>query len=181
VYLAEIATPGHRGFYCAWQSASQQVAVIFASLLGVLVNSLIPAEQMAAWGWRIPVLIGCLIIPLILIFRRSLKETEEFAPRKRHPTTGEVLRIIGENWSVVLSGVLLSSLTTTTFYLITAYTPTFGKTVLHFTDIQNLSVRSASASPTCFGCRWAGRCRIGSGAARCCLRSPRRQSSPPTR
>src|SRR6202008_1097273 len=34
VYLSEIATPGHRGFYCAWQSASQQVAVIFAGLLG---------------------------------------------------------------------------------------------------------------------------------------------------
>jgi MFS family permease len=63
--------------------ASQQVAVIFASLLGVLVNSLIPTEQMAAWGWRIPVLIGCLSIPLILILRRSLKETEEFASRKR--------------------------------------------------------------------------------------------------
>ena len=63
VYLAEIATPGHRGFYCSFQSASQQVAVVFASLLGVVLNSIIPAEQMAAWGWRIPLLIGCLIAP----------------------------------------------------------------------------------------------------------------------
>ena len=28
VYLAEIATPGRRGFYTAWQSGSQQVAVV---------------------------------------------------------------------------------------------------------------------------------------------------------
>ena len=35
VYLAEIAKPGHRGFYVAWQSASQQVAVLFAALLGL--------------------------------------------------------------------------------------------------------------------------------------------------
>ncbi|MGI4858715.1 MAG: MFS transporter, partial [Janthinobacterium lividum] len=35
VYLSEIATPGKRGFFCAWQSASQQVAVIFAASLGV--------------------------------------------------------------------------------------------------------------------------------------------------
>jgi MFS family permease len=34
VYLAEIATPGHRGFYCSWQSASQQISVICAALLG---------------------------------------------------------------------------------------------------------------------------------------------------
>jgi metabolite-proton symporter len=140
VYLAEIATPGHRGFYCAWQSASQQVAVIFASLLGVLVNTLIPAEQMAAWGWRIPILIGCLIIPLILILRRQLKETEAFDAQKHHPTAPEVLRIIGDNWTVVVEGVLLSSLTTTTFYLITAYTPTFGKNVLHFADVDSLIV-----------------------------------------
>jgi len=140
VYLAEIATPGHRGFYCSWQSASQQVAVIFASLLGVLVNTLIPPEQMVAWGWRIPILVGCLIIPLILILRRSLKETDAFKAQKHHPSASEVLRIIADNWTLVLSGVMLSSLTTTTFYLITAYTPTYGKSVLHFADIQSLLI-----------------------------------------
>src|ERR1700723_309183 len=35
VYLSEIATPGHKGFYVSWQSASQQVAVMVASILGV--------------------------------------------------------------------------------------------------------------------------------------------------
>ena len=140
VYLAEIATPGNKGFYCSWQSASQQVAVIFASLVGVSLNYLIPAEQMLAWGWRIPLLIGCLIIPLILVLRRSLKETEEFEKRKRHPTGAEVLRLIAGNISVVLLGVLLSTLTTTTFYLITAYTPTFGKQVLGFVERDNLIV-----------------------------------------
>ena len=85
VYLAEIATPGNKGFYCSWQSASQQVAVIFASLVGVSLNYIIPAEQMTAWGWRVPLLIGCLIIPLILVLRRSLKETEAFQAQKHHP------------------------------------------------------------------------------------------------
>jgi MFS transporter, MHS family, citrate/tricarballylate:H+ symporter len=140
VYLAEIATPGQRGFYCSFQSASIQVAVVFASLLGVLLNTIIPAEQMAVWGWRIPLLIGCLIAPLILQLRRSLKETEDFKSRKRHPTASEALRIIGENWTVVLEGVMLSSLTTTTFYLITAYTPTFGSQVLHFAPRDSLIV-----------------------------------------
>ncbi|MDL2424768.1 MFS transporter, partial [Pseudomonas sp. BAgro211] len=38
VYLAEIAPPGKRGFFVSWQSASQQVAVVFAGLLGVILN-----------------------------------------------------------------------------------------------------------------------------------------------
>src|SRR4029450_6538339 len=28
VYLSEMATPGHKGFYASWQSAGQQVAIL---------------------------------------------------------------------------------------------------------------------------------------------------------
>src|SRR5579871_3168998 len=33
VYLSEIATKGNKGFYCSWQSGSQQVAVVFAAVV----------------------------------------------------------------------------------------------------------------------------------------------------
>jgi len=36
-----------------------------------------------------------------------------------------------QNWPLVTIGTLLSVLTTTTFYLITTYTPTFGQRALH--------------------------------------------------
>src|SRR5436309_5043418 len=65
VYLSEIATPGNKGFYVSWQSASQQAAVIFAALLGVVLNAALPPAAMAAWGWRVPLLIGCAIVPLL--------------------------------------------------------------------------------------------------------------------
>ena len=85
VYLSEIATPGHKGFYVSWQSGSQQVAVMFAALLGVILNARLSAEQMARWGWRVPLLIGCLIIPLLFLLRGSLKETDKFLAQKVHP------------------------------------------------------------------------------------------------
>src|SRR6266536_6567832 len=69
VYLAEIATPGHKGFYVSWQSAGQQVAVMFAALLGIAVVSKLSTNQIAAWGWRIPLLAGCALIPLLLYLR----------------------------------------------------------------------------------------------------------------
>src|SRR5206468_9441810 len=65
VYLAEIATPGRKGFYVSWQSASQQAAVMFAALLGVLLNAMLPPAALAAWGWRVPLFIGCAIIPFL--------------------------------------------------------------------------------------------------------------------
>src|SRR5712692_7920294 len=63
VYLSEIATSGHKGFYVSWQSASQQCAVVFAALLGVALASKLTPQQMADWGWRVPLWVGCLIIP----------------------------------------------------------------------------------------------------------------------
>src|SRR5471030_351350 len=38
VYLAEMATPGNKGFYVSWQSGSQQVAIIVAAALGYALN-----------------------------------------------------------------------------------------------------------------------------------------------
>src|SRR5881227_1852217 len=76
VYLSEIATPGNKGFYVSWQSASQQAAVMFAALLGVILNSTLAPEAMADWGWRVPLLIGCAIIPFLFRLRRSLEETD---------------------------------------------------------------------------------------------------------
>ena len=140
VYLAEIATPGNRGFYCAWQSASQQVAVMFAALIGVILTFIVPPSEMSVWGWRIPLLIGCLIIPLVLWLRRSLQETDIFLRRKTHPTTAELFALIAGNWKAVLIGMMMSIFTTTAFYLITAYTPTFGKEALKLAPLEAMLV-----------------------------------------
>ena len=140
VYLAEIATAGKRGFYCSWQSASQQIAVVFTALLGLVLTGIMTAGQMSAWGWRVPLLIGCLIIPIILWLRRSLEETAVFTKLQRalHRArkSADVFRSLAESWRVVTIGVMLVVMTTTTFYLITAYTPTFGKQALHLAASQ---------------------------------------------
>jgi len=140
VYLSEMATPGHRGFYCAWQSASQQIAVVFAALLGVALSAVVSPVAMVQWGWRVPFLIGCLIVPLLFWLRRSLAETEAFLKQKHHPGISEVLTSLAANWKIVGIGVFLSTMTTVSFYLITAYTPTYGIEVLHLTSRQSLMV-----------------------------------------
>lgn len=140
VYLAEIATPGRKGFFVSWQSASQQAAVVFAGLLGVGLNHWLSPEEMGEWGWRIPFMLGCMIVPVIFVIRRSMEETPEFEARKHHPTLREILRSVSQNFSLVLGGMALVVMTTVSFYLITAYTPTFGKAELHLSDFDALLV-----------------------------------------
>jgi len=147
VYLAEIATPGHRGFYVSWQNASQQVAVVFAALLGVWLNSLLTPAQMDAWGWRIPLLVGCAIVPFLFLMRRSLAETGEFLARPRHLTHREILQSLAANWRIVGLAIMLIAMSTSAFYLITAYTPTFGRSVLRLTDFESLAVTVHAVTP----------------------------------
>jgi MFS family permease len=140
VYLAEIATPGHRGFYVSWQSASQQVAVMVAAVLGVVLLQFLTPAQMSDWGWRIPLLIGCAIVPLLFFLRRALTETEEFLAAPKPDSMGAVFGALLRNWPVVTAGMMMVTLTTVMFYLITAYTPTFGSTVLHLSSLAALVV-----------------------------------------
>jgi len=143
VYLSEMATPGHKGFYVSWQSASQQAAIIVAALIGFSLNKLLEPAQVSDWGWRIPFCIGCMIVPFIFFIRRSLQETEEFSRRTHHPSVNEIVTTLLANLSVVLGGMALVVMTTVSFYLITVYTPSFGKNVLKLTESDALLVTIA--------------------------------------
>jgi metabolite-proton symporter len=140
VYLAEIAPPGAKGFYVSWQSASQQIAVMTAALIGVVLTAHLSPAAMQSWGWRVPLLLGCLIVPFLFLLRRSLPETEAFAARQRHPEIAEVFASLRSNWRVVLIGTSMVVMTTVSFYMITAYTPTFGREVLHLSALDSLQV-----------------------------------------
>ncbi|MGC1330731.1 MULTISPECIES: MFS transporter [unclassified Pseudomonas] len=140
VYLAEMATPGKKGFYTSWQSASQQVAIVVAAALGYGLNQWMSGDDIAAWGWRIPFAVGCMIVPFIFLLRRKLEETEEFTARRHRPAMREVYNTLVANWTIVVAGMLMVAMTTTAFYLITVYAPTFGRSVLNLSTADALMV-----------------------------------------
>jgi MFS family permease len=107
-----VPAAGHKGFYVSWQSGSQQVAVMFAALVGVVLSAKLPPESMTAWGWRVPLLLGCVIIPFLFALRRSLQETDDFIARKHRPNTSEILRSLIANWGIVVIGTMMVTMTT---------------------------------------------------------------------
>ncbi|EPT8956317.1 MFS transporter [Cronobacter sakazakii] len=140
VYLAEIATPGRKGFYTSWQSGSQQVAIMVAAAMGFALNAALDQSAISSWGWRLPFLFGCLIVPFIFVLRRKLEETQEFSARSHHLDMKQVFRMLLTHWPVVVAGMMMVAMTTTAFYLITVYAPTFGKKVLMLSASDSLLV-----------------------------------------
>lgn len=81
-FLIEAAPEGRRGIYASWQLASQGAAACVAGLVGLAMNSALTVEQMTAWGWRVPFMVGLLLVPLAIYLRRNMPETlHDAAPK----------------------------------------------------------------------------------------------------
>jgi len=52
----------------------------------------------------------------------------------------EVFISVAKNWRLILGGMGMVIMTTVSFYLITAYTPTFGREVLKLSSVDTLTV-----------------------------------------
>jgi hypothetical protein len=95
-----------------------------------MAHQILSPQSMDAWGWRLPLVAGCLIIPFLYVLRRSLPETQSFARRSNQRSGKTLIRQVVQAWPIIGSGALMVVMTTVSFYLITAYTPTFGKVEL---------------------------------------------------
>ena len=82
-YMSEVALEGQRGFYASFQYVTLIGGQLLAVLLLVLLQQLLTAEQLSAWGWRIPFVIGALAAGVALYLRRSLRETAAVEIRER--------------------------------------------------------------------------------------------------
>ena len=125
-YLAEIAPPDRRGRYSAFFYISTGSAVLVASLLGALLTEVLSREELAAYGWRIPFILGGVLGLVGLWLRRAMPETEQFEENKtkakqlRHPllmTVRDHPKAVGQ----LVAFTLLSTLCYYTFF--SALTP----------------------------------------------------------
>jgi MHS family alpha-ketoglutarate permease-like MFS transporter len=74
-YMSEVASKGHRGFYSSFQYVTLIGGQLLALLVLVTLQQWLSVEELKAWGWRIPFVVGALAAIVALYLRRSLAET----------------------------------------------------------------------------------------------------------
>jgi MFS transporter, MHS family, citrate/tricarballylate:H+ symporter len=126
-FLIEAALPHRRSLYASIQQASQGVAILTAGVVVFVLTSLLTAESLQAWGWRVAFLLGAAIVPVGVYMRRQLPETLEQSDSVTAFATTPL-----ESWRVALLGLLiLGSMTISTYTL--GYMNTFAQETLHLT------------------------------------------------
>jgi MHS family alpha-ketoglutarate permease-like MFS transporter len=127
-YLSEIADPKHRGFY----SSFQYVTLIGGQLTAIIVLLLLQKvfltqEELYAWGWRIPFVIGAMLAIFAAVMRRGMHETEAFVEAKKNTKATGSIRALFKYPKEVLLVVGLTAGGTAAFYTFTTYMQTFVK------------------------------------------------------
>jgi len=78
IFMAEYATPGHRGFYTSWMQFGVALGFLVGSLSAWILTSTLDAASLGTWGWRIPFLVGFLLLPIGYYLRTRVAETPIF-------------------------------------------------------------------------------------------------------
>ena len=144
-YLTEMADQRHRGFYSSFQYVTLIGGQICALLvLLVLQKVFLTNEQIRAWGWRIPFLIGALLAVTALVMRRNLQETDAFEAAKNVARRTGSLRALLRHPREVALVVGLTAGGTAAFYTYTTYMQKFLKLSVGLTDDQTTMVTLAT-------------------------------------
>jgi MHS family alpha-ketoglutarate permease-like MFS transporter len=144
-YLSEVADANHRGFY----SSFQYVTLIGGQLTAIIVLLLLQKvfltpEELKAWGWRIPFVIGACLAIFAAVMRRSLHETEAFVEAKKaNKATGSIATLLQYPKELLLV-VGLTAGGTAAFYTFTTYMQTFVRLSVGLTEDQTTIVIFAS-------------------------------------
>ena len=127
-YLVEASPPAKRGLYGAWQTGSQNIAFIAGGLIGMTMVQIGGPAGQEAWGWRVAVGLGAVVLPFGLWLRSSLPETlhHDETPLAFHPARADLL----SHWRIIVLGSGLIAASTVQSYVAT-YMTTYAKTTLH--------------------------------------------------
>ncbi|SDP55358.1 MFS transporter, MHS family, alpha-ketoglutarate permease [Pseudomonas congelans] len=143
-YLSEMATKERRGFF----SSFQYVTLISGQLiaLGVLIvlQQTLTTEQLYAWGWRIPFVIGALCAIVALFLRRGMEETESFTRKKKEKPKESLMRTLMRHPKELMTVVGLTMGGTLAFYTYTTYMQKYLVNTVGMSITDSTSISAAT-------------------------------------
>jgi MHS family shikimate/dehydroshikimate transporter-like MFS transporter len=128
IMTVEHAPEGRRAFYGTWPQMGVYAGIVLSNLVlnGFL---LLPEEQFRSWGWRVPFLLGFVLVVVGLYLRRSITESPEFAQATagaQEPVKVPIVEALRTSGRGILVTFGAKAAETGTFYLITVFALTLA-------------------------------------------------------
>ena len=131
-YLVERAPRERRAFFGSSSWFSVVLGTMVATLTGLIINAILTDDQVSAWGWRIPFIIGGILGLYALWLRRGLQETEAFEAGQESGSENEESTVgdsIFSHWRGLATIFFVSAGGSLFFYTWSIYMPTHVQVV----------------------------------------------------
>lgn len=143
-FVMEAGSVSQRGYRVGWQLASQGSAALLGALLGLLLSRTLSPAALAAWGWRIPFVVGLLVAPAGLYVRRRLREPA-LPPRTSGRTGTPLAELRRRHATTICLGVLMMMGQGIPVYTIVYYMPSYVNRVMHMPAATGFLASACSA------------------------------------
>lgn len=118
--MSEVALAGRRGFYSSFQYVTLIGGQLLASMVMLILQSLLDDAQLRSWGWRIPFAIGAVAAIVAFAIRGTLAETVSTETRAR-AEAGSVRALFAKHGRAFWTVVGFTAAGSLTFYTFTTY------------------------------------------------------------
>jgi MFS family permease len=160
VFVSEHVRPSRVGMACGILTAGLTGGILLGSLVATTLNIVITHDQLTAYGWRIPFLLGGAFGLLSMHLRRLLAETpvfEELKARRALATETPLKTVVRDyRGAVVLSG-LLTWMLSAAIVVVILMTPALLEKTFGVAAVVALRANSLAALGLTAGCVIVGR------------------------
>lgn len=138
--LLEYGKDNSRGFRASWQLASQGAAALLGSSVAAILSYTLSAQELSSWGWRIPFLLGTLIVPVGMYLRSHIPDDREQQAQYQAPgIQKQYIRV----WFLAMFSIMG---TTVSNYILVYFMPIYSAQQLGISP--KLSIMVAVAAST---------------------------------
>ena len=132
-FLVEYAPPARRGVIGSYQQAATALGLLSATLVSLLLTSVLDAASFASWGWRLAFLLGFVLGPIGFYLRTKVEETPAFerTVAKHDVTRSPLSRSLTEYPGPLLAAFGLSIIGCVINYTFIIFLPSFAQQQLH--------------------------------------------------
>ena len=152
VFLVEGADAGRRGWMGSWGPWGASAGILLGSAAGALINLLLPAEAVLAWGWRVPFAVGLLVALGGLWIRSHYVERKPQQQAAKAP----LQEAFTTHWRTMLQLVLLTAGLSVGFYVTFVYSATWLQEVAGVPGSTALLLNTLAMSVLLVVCPLAG-------------------------
>jgi len=142
IFLVESAPSQRRGLAGSWSPFGAGSGILLGSATGAVVNLLLPREDVASWGWRLPFLLGLIVGLAGLYIRRHIPEPPALDKMER--AAAPIVEAFRTEWRAIFKIVGFNLALAVGFYMVFVYAATYLETIVHASAKEALDINTVN-------------------------------------